>query len=393
MAPVGPGFSPDSFDYENGAFKHWSQRRDDCRSGVDVFVTVRASEGVQRLTFSKKLSLQVYYLRYRFFQKLNRWTCSSARTHRNIKFRITKLDSIRPKPSSAGKLSPDAFVLAIWIALTVAGCNQARQPDVRRFDISGIVVAVESERAEVTLEHKEIPGYMSAMTMPFKVRDTWALSVLQPGQSVRASLVVDGERSWLEQISITEPASGAAGGAPASTVLEAEAGSEVPDVRLVDQDGAPVSLRQFRGRILLLTFIYTRCPLPDYCPRMSRNFAEIHKAILGDPALKGRCSLLSISFDPDHDTPSVLKNYGAPYTLRESKKPFESWSFATGTHEEIRKAAAYFGLTYSPDGSTITHSLRTALVGADGRLIRIYHGNDWSPAEVVDQIGRSIPSK
>lgn len=242
------------------------------------------------------------------------------------------------------------------------------------------------------MEHGEIPGYMSAMTMPFTVRDSWALTVLKPGQAIRATLVVDRERSWLEGISITESSDNSGSGNPAAG-LEPAIGSEVPDFHLINQNGAPISIRQYRGRTLLLTFIYTRCPLPDYCPRMSRNFAEIHAAILKDPVLKERCRLLSISFDPEFDTPEVLQKYGSSYTLRAAQKPFDRWEFATGAPDQVRKAAAFFGLEFTPDGNRISHTLRTALVGPDGRLLRVYRGNDWSPVEVVDQVRRSLAAE
>ena len=136
----------------------------------------------------------------------------------------------------------------------------------------------------------------------------------------------------------------------------------------------------------MITFIYTRCPLPDYCPRMSRNFSEIHAAIMKDPSLQSGVHLLSISFDPQFDTPEVLRGYGSGYAGRSSAEPFSRWEFVTGSVEEVKKAADFFGVSYRPDSGQIVHSLRTALVAPGGKLVRIFRGNDWQPGEIVAEL-------
>lgn len=256
-----------------------------------------------------------------------------------------------------------------------------------RYEIEGTVVHIEPKLREITIAHKAIPGYMDAMVMPFKVRDEWPFSVAAVGNSVRATLVVSNSSSWLEDVVLTD--SGREDGSGTESEGSA-AGTEVPDFRFINQDGKRISLSQYRGKALLLTFIYTRCPLPDYCALMSDNFAQIDKKLSMDPLLFKRTHLLSISFDAEHDTPAVLRSYGAAYTERYSNETFAHWEFATSTADEIKRAAAFFGLSYLRDGDQIVHSLRTVLIRDDGRIGRIYSGNDWKPGDVVEDIRHCV---
>ena len=267
-------------------------------------------------------------------------------------------------------LATCAFLLAL------AGC--ARGPE-RRFDIVGRVVSVDRSQGQVTLDHEEIKGYMGAMVMPYAVKDAWAWGVLAPGQTVRATLVVRGDRSWIEGLSISQ----AEPSRPSSVARSPEpaAGDAVPDFALVNQDGRRIHLGQYRGLPLVVSFIYTSCPLPDYCPRTSANFAALHAA------LGAKAHLLLISFDPDGDTPAVLRAYGRRYL---NPPEFGQWEFATGTPEEIRKVAVWFGLSYWKESGQIVHSLRTALVGPDGRIRRVYTDNRWTPAQVVAELGAGV---
>ncbi|MBN2242316.1 MAG: SCO family protein [Acidobacteria bacterium] len=247
--------------------------------------------------------------------------------------------------------------------------------------MKGKVVAVDPERRQATLEHEEIPGYMGAMTMPFNVGEQWALSALSPGQKVEATLVVQEGRSWIENIRISGIESIEA---PEGTPVLPEPGDTVPDFELTDQDNRRIHMRQHRGRPLLLTFIYTRCPLPDYCPLMSGNFAAIHHRLQSLPQSEKIPRLLTVSFDTDFDTPAVLREYAARYM-----KPvrFDRWGFATGSPEEIRAITGYFGLVYRKESGQIDHSLVTVLIDAEGKLARLYHGNQWRPVEVLRDLG------
>ena len=260
----------------------------------------------------------------------------------------------------------------------MTGCRDVPRS---QYDLHGRVVSVNKDRGQVTLAHEAIEGYMNAMTMPFNVKDDRALSVLSPGQRVDAVLVVQGDRSWIEDLRI----SGAETVENPEDVLPLpEPGDSVPDFGLLNQDNRPIHLHQYRGRPLLITFIYTRCPLPDYCPLMSGNFAAIHHSLQSLPASDQAPHLLSVSFDTDFDTPSVLREYAGRYM-----RPvlFDRWEFATGSPEEIRAITGYFGLAYQKESGQIIHSLVTALIGPDGRLVRLYQGNQWRPAQILADLG------
>lgn len=282
------------------------------------------------------------------------------------------------------------LLLALLLVLSLstfscrAGKDDSASPNAKRYDLKGKVVAVDKEDHRVSIDHEEIQGYMDAMAMPFAVRknDYWALDVLKPGDQVTATLVVDEGLTWIENIVITQESQAAPGdksGAP----REAQPGDEVPSFSLINQDGKQIRLGQYRGRALLLTFIYTRCPLPDYCPLMSSNFAAIDKELKKTPALYDRTHLLSISFDTAYDTPKVLKSYGSAYTENYTSETFSHWEFATGTPEEIKEIAGFFGLRYYDESNQIVHGLRTAIITPDGKVYKVYRGNDWKPEDVM----------
>ena len=163
-------------------------------------------------------------------------------------------------------------------------------------------------------------------------------------------------------------------------------GEEVPDFTLVNQDGKRVRLRSYKGRALVLTFIYTRCPLPDYCPLMTDNFAEIVKAIKDDAAVYAKTQLLSVSVDPEYDTPARLREYGAGLTTESGAQTFSHWQFATGDTDEVKKIATYFGLQYFTEADKVIHSLVTAVISPDGKVVKLYTGNEWKPPEIISDL-------
>jgi protein SCO1 len=279
--------------------------------------------------------------------------------------------------------SPIAAVFLFQLLLS--GCGHRGSTPEKRFEVTGKVVSVDRREGLATIAHDEIPGYMAAMTMPFKVKEEWALKVLAPGQTIRGTLVVQGLDSWLEGLTITQSPSPADAGA-VETSNEPKPGVEVPDFSLVNQEGKRIHIREYGGRYLLLTFIYTRCPLPDYCPRMSTYFSEILQAVEKDPALAERVHLLSVSFDSEFDKPRVLRDYGRAWLGSRGEEGFRAWEFATGTEEEVRQITQYFGLSYWRETGQIIHSLRTVLIGPDGKLVELYRGNEWKPAELVERV-------
>jgi len=274
------------------------------------------------------------------------------------------------------------FVVA---ALFAGGCtSQGDLPhataSARRYHLEGEVVAVDARNRLLTIRHSRIAGYMDGMTMPFHVFDRGALGAAEPGSHIDATLVVDGDRSWLEAIALVSGE-----GARMEESPGAREGDEVPDFALVNQDGRPLSLKQLRGKAVALTFIYVRCPLPDFCPLISKHFAAAERILAASPALRDATALLSVSFDPDYDTPPVLKAYRAGFLGSVDERSASHWQCASGTMEQIQAITAFFGLQYFPDAG-FAHSLRTVVIGPDGRITRVHPANDWTPEDLVAQL-------
>lgn len=293
-------------------------------------------------------------------------------------------------------LNRNNFLLFVVItAAMLAACavdssdRFVASPDARRYELAGRVVAIDRRARQVIIAHEEIPGFMEAMTMPFTVKEDLIFDVAQPDYQIRAVLVVDGERSWIEQATVT---SGATEGANAPTrAIEAQPGAIVPGFALVNQDNRPLNLNQFRGKAVILTFIYTRCPLPDQCPLLSQKFSEINRELSTDARreIAARVAMLSVTFDPAHDTAPVMREYGLRQTGA-SGAAFDRWQFATGTPEQIRAVADFFGLSYEPQSDQIIHSLRTVIIAPDGRVFRVYRGNDWTPAQAINDLNEAL---
>ncbi len=273
-------------------------------------------------------------------------------------------------------------MIGLVLATAVGGCRpQAAQ---QRYELQGTVVSVDVAAGRATIDHQEIPGFMGAMTMPFVVRDEEGLGQLEAGDRVRATLVVESDRSWIAKIlSIDSLGLRDEDEAPKASFRLPQPGDAVPDFTLVNQDGNPIHLHQYRGHPLLLTFVYTRCPLPDYCPLMNDHLSTIRSAIQNDPSIIANTHLLTISFDPEFDTPEVLRRYGVLWTQSSGPTAFDDWEFATGTSEEVKAITAFFGLGYWQEKEEIIHTLRTALIAPDGKLFKLYKGNDWTPQDVL----------
>jgi len=284
--------------------------------------------------------------------------------------------------STKGTRRSIAGLIVICVLFGVSACRRGNE---KRFDLKGKVVAVEPEKHLVTVSHEDVKGYMPAMTMPFTVHNESDLQFIAPNDEITATLVVDGSHTWLEGLIITRQSANAAA-LPGVTM--AKEGDEVPNFTLRNQDNREIHIQNYRGKTLLLTFIYTRCPVPDFCTLMSDNFAQIDRALSQDAGLYEKTHLLSISIDPSYDTPQVLRSYGAAHTERYQNETFAHWEFAGGTTEQVKKIAEYFGLTYYPEKDQIIHALRTVIVGPDGKVVKIYSGNDWKPEEVIEAIRR-----
>jgi protein SCO1/2 len=277
-------------------------------------------------------------------------------------------------------------LLALLIVCAVSNqCGGTNSSSSQRHPLTGKIISVDQTTQQLVVSHAEISGYMPAMVMPFKLKDSSLLRTLEKGDVINATLVVDGHESLLDNVRVVRK-EGSSDPRDAEINALPHEGDAVPDFTLINQSGKKISIGQFRGKALLITFIYTRCPLPDYCPLMSSNFAQIDQALQKEPALYAKTHLLSVSFDSTYDTPAVLRSYGAAYTEKYVDEKFAHWEFASGSAEEVKAIAKFFGLQYEPKSDQIVHSLVTAIVSPDGRVAKIYSFNEWKPADVLNDL-------
>lgn len=238
------------------------------------------------------------------------------------------------------------------------------------------------------LDHEAIPGFMEAMTMPYQLKDPSIISDLHPGDVITADVLVSktGQQTVLLD-HIVVVAQGKPDYKPTVNYHVPAPGDRVPDFKLRNQDGHSIHLAQFKGKTLLITFIYTRCPLPNFCPLVTHNFATINSQLSGDKKLYAKAHLLCVSFDPDHDTPAVLRAYGAEYIGSDSKTAFSHWDFASSTKAELVEMAKYFDVGMSNgENGTINHTLSTTVIGPDGKVAQFYPGNEWTPAQLINDV-------
>jgi protein SCO1/2 len=269
------------------------------------------------------------------------------------------------------------------LALLLGACGGAAD---REYKLQGQILTVAPDHKEASIKHEDIPGFMSAMTMPYDVKDPKEYEPLKPGDLVNAKLVVTDNAAYLEDVTKVgeAPLEGLVSPAAATAGFElTRVGAPVPGQTFIDQDGKTVSLESFRGSAVIVTFMYTSCPMPTFCPLMDKNFAVMQGKLKENGNLL-RAHLLSVSFDPQVDTPPVLKAHAAKLGADPSL-----WSFVTGDRDEIDKWASGFGVSISRamnDPRDITHNLRTAIIDRQGNLVQVYNGNEWTPDQVLADV-------
>jgi protein SCO1/2 len=273
-----------------------------------------------------------------------------------------------------------------------SGCHTASAPatasannGVKQYHVRGVVVATNAAKGEVVLDTEAIPGFMEAMTMPYTLKNAGITSELHPGDTITATLSASSNSDVLDQIVIVGQAK--ADYLPPVQYQPLVPGESVPDFAFLNQSGKIIHLAQFRGKVLMMTFIYTRCPLATYCPRMSHNFAEINTTLASEPALYKRTHLLSVSFDPGYDTPAVLRSYGGAYTGKYTQETFEHWDFAAPPKKELAKVLKFFLVGVTPaQNHTLTHSLSTVVITPQGKIYKWYPTNDWTPQQLLADV-------
>ncbi len=262
------------------------------------------------------------------------------------------------------------------------------------YQVRGVVQELKPDGKTVCIRHDEIPGYMPAMTMPFEVRDTTELAGLKAGDTVSFRMVVTDDDGWIEQVKkLTVTAkTGAPTTGPFRLVRDVEplkVGDPLPDYAFTNQFGQPVSLGQFRGQALAITFLFTRCPYPTFCPLMANNFEKAQQQLLTMRGGPTNWHLLTLSFDPDYDTPTRLKAYGEQHGCDP-----KHWTFATGQLIDITALTEQFGMYFWRDATGgISHNLRTVVVDARGRVRKIIPENQWKPDELVAEIVKAARVK
>ena len=280
-------------------------------------------------------------------------------------------------------------IALVVVALVVCGaCSRA--PEAREFEVRGQILSVDPSRSEVLVDHEDIPGFMPAMVMPYKVSDAELLQGKKPGDLITATLVVEEVDAYLSTMTTTGHApikNPGAGPAITDSDLLKE-GDTVPAVALVDESGRPMRLSDLRGHRVALTFIYTRCPLPDFCPLMDKHFAALQQQIRSSKDLAD-VRLVSITLDPEFDTPAVLQKHAKVVGANPA-----TWTFLTGDREQVLAVAKQFGIYTEPGESAdvVVHNLRTAVLDAEGRVVTVHSGNMWTPAELVADLKSARPS-
>jgi len=264
--------------------------------------------------------------------------------------------------------------LVAILALSASACATSYQA-------RGLVLRVDSASSTLTVSHEPILGYMGAMVMPFAVRDRRALDGVHPGDVIEFRLRPKSSGTEIDRLKHLSAAGADTGlTMTPSTVALVKVGENVPDFTLTDQHGAEVSLRSLRGSVVAITFIYTRCPLPDYCPRMVSNLAAVRDRFRD--RLGRDLTLLTVTFDPKYDTPEVLRNFAARYGGN-----VPGWHFLSGSPEAIAAVCASFGIEYWPDQGLITHTLQTAVIDREGRLRASVEGRGFSGRQIADLVG------
>jgi protein SCO1/2 len=281
-------------------------------------------------------------------------------------------------------------VLTIGVGLFLAGCGRGPTSieKIRHYDTHGIVQGISPDRATIDIQHEDIPDFMPSMTMSFSARDRKEISDLKVGEPISFRMTVTNKELLVDQVTKVQPEDvhlptqkpvPPPGGA--AEVKRLKEGDSLPSFSVSDQDGKPVTLETFRGKPFVLTFIFTRCAVPKFCPLMTSNFAELQNAIKDGPAPLSGTRLLSITLDPAFDTPQILKDYGA---FNHTDPAI--WKLVTGEPKEIDRLVGAFSIYRQTEGGTLSHGLATALVNPDGTIKKIWRGNGWTPAEIIAEI-------
>ena len=256
----------------------------------------------------------------------------------------------------------------------------------RAFSVAGVVTAAPAD-GHVMVAHEAIEGYMPAMTMPFALVPGAPVPAVTPGDRVRFTLNVDdgaARATAFEVVGRDEAVATALRGAVSPAASRLRPGDAVPEVSLVTQANQPFATSDLQGHVTVVTFIFTRCPMPEFCPLMVRRFQQIQRAIGDDPRL-GTARLLAVTLDPAFDTPQVLDAYATAMQADPAR-----WQFLTGTAAEVQRLTKAFAIHVERNGVLLDHTLATAVIGTDGRVVEVWRGNGWTANEIVSTLRSAV---
>jgi protein SCO1/2 len=271
----------------------------------------------------------------------------------------------------------------LLIAAFLASHAVAWAEETRNFTVRGVVREARPAKSQLVVKHEEIPGYMDAMTMPFQVRDPKILESVKPGDAITFQLHVTEKDHWIDGLQIVAAGAGdkEAPRPKATDIAPFKPGDPLPALTFTDERGQPLKLEDYRGKALAITFIYTRCPLPNFCPLLAEKFRTVQETLLADPAAPKNWQLLSVTIDQEHDTAEVLQRYA-----KTQRADAAHWRFATGELRDITVLGLRSGLEFWEGGSEITHNLRTVVFDAQGRMRKVISENTWTPQELADEL-------
>lgn len=260
--------------------------------------------------------------------------------------------------------------------------------NVTAYPVRGVLKEIRADGWKALITHEDIPGYMEAMTMLLDVKSTNELSGLQPGDNIAFRMLVTDTDGWIDRVKkvssgVVIPSTNQIAFAD-EDFKEIQRGDPAPDCTLTNQSGRTIRLADFRGSALAYTFIFTRCPFPVYCPRLNNHFSAVQKE-LSKTSTATNWHLLSISFDPEYDTPSRLASYAKTYGHNPAH-----WSFATGATEDIRKLGSVFALAFWKEGPIFNHNVRTVVVDPLGKVHKVFNDNEWKPEELVAEMKKAM---
>lgn len=271
------------------------------------------------------------------------------------------------------------FVKGIAFLVCLSACAQ-------HHDASGLVLGVNEEAATVTVSHEPVAGYMDAMVMPFTAANRAELRDVHPGDRIAFRMTVRRERTTIDRVRILSAAPTTPHPVDPSTPPPLAVGAAVPDITLIDQNGDSVSLAALHGKVVVVSFIYTRCPLPDYCPRVMTNLASLRDRFR--ERLDRDLVLLTVTFDPQHDTPETLKAYGDRYGAN-----IPGWHLLTGTREATTRFCSLLGVEFYPEEGMLTHTLQTAVITRDGHLAARAEGRAFSARQLADLVESQLSAR